>query len=159
VIDVDKDFKPLRREDRALKEDEALEILAKSNYGVLCVYDGNYPYGIPVNYVYEDGLIYIHSAKEGHKIESIRSFDRVCFTVVGSSQVMENEFSTKYESVIIFGRAEILQDEQVIPALRKLAQKYSPDYTNEAERIIQDSFKAVAVIRIKIEHVQGKANR
>jgi len=156
---VDKDFKPLRRKDRALKEDEALEILAKSNYGVLCVFDGNYPYGIPVNYVYEDGLIYIHSAKEGHKIESIRSFDRVCFTVVGSSQVMENGFSTKYESVIIFGRAEILQDEQVIPALRKLVQKYSPDYTNEAERIIQDSFKAVAVIRIKIEHVQGKANR
>lgn len=156
---MDKDFKPLRRKDRALKEDEALEILAKSNYGVLCVFDGNYPYGIPVNYVYEDGLIYIHSAKEGHKIESIRSFDRVCFTVVGSSQVMENGFSTKYESVIIFGRAEILQDEQVIPALRKLAQKYSPDYTNEAERIIQDSFKAVAVIRIKIEHVQGKANR
>jgi nitroimidazol reductase NimA-like FMN-containing flavoprotein (pyridoxamine 5'-phosphate oxidase superfamily) len=159
VIDVDKDFKRLRRKDRALKEDEALEILAKSNYGVLCVFDGNYPYGIPVNYVYEDGLIYIHSAKEGHKIESIRSFDRVCFTVVGSSQVMENGFSTKYESVIIFGRAEILQDEQVIPALRKLAQKYSPDYTNEAERIIQDSFKVVAVIRIKIEHVQGKANR
>lgn len=156
---MDKDFKRLRRKDRALKEDEALEILAKSNYGVLCVYDGNYPYGIPVNYVYEDGLIYIHSAKEGHKIESIRSFDRVCFTVVGSSQVMENEFSTKYESVIIFGRAEILQDEQVIPALKKLAKKYSPDYTNEAERIIHDSFKAVAVIRIKIEHVQGKANR
>lgn len=156
---MDKDFKRLRREDRALKEDEALEILAKSNYGVLCVFDGNYPYGIPVNYVYEDGLIYIHSAKEGHKIESIRSFDRVCFTVVGSSQVMKNEFSTKYESVIIFGRAEILQDEQVIPALKKLAKKYSPDYTNEAERIIQDSFKAVAVIRIKIEHVQGKANR
>lgn len=156
---MDKDFKRLRRKDRALKEDEALEILAKSNYGVLCVFDGNYPYGIPVNYVYEDGLIYIHSAKEGHKIESIRSFDRVCFTVVGSSQVMENGFSTKYESVIIFGRAEILQDEQVIPALRKLAQKYSPDYTNEAERIIQDSFKVVAVIRIKIEHVQGKANR
>ena len=156
---MDKDFKPLRRKDRALKEDEALEILAKSNYGVLCVYDGNYPYGIPVNYVYEDGLIYIHSAKEGHKIESIRSFDRVCFTVVGSSQVMENGFSTKYESVIIFGRAEILQDEQVIPALKKLAKKYSPDHTNEAERIIQDSFKVVAVIRIKIEHVQGKANR
>jgi nitroimidazol reductase NimA-like FMN-containing flavoprotein (pyridoxamine 5'-phosphate oxidase superfamily) len=108
VIDVGKYFKPLRRKDRALKEDEALEILAKSNYGVLCVFDGNYPYGIPVNYVYEDGLIYIHSAKEGHKIESIRSFDRVCFTVVGSSQVMENGFSTKYESVVVFGTAGIL---------------------------------------------------
>ncbi|AJC73489.1 MFS transporter [Pseudothermotoga hypogea DSM 11164 = NBRC 106472] len=152
-------FKPLRRKDRALKDDEALEILSKSNYGVLCVFDGNYPYGVPVNYVYEDGFIYIHSAKEGHKIESIKSFDRVCFTVVGSSQVMENEFSTKYESVVVFGRADILHDEQVIPALRKLAQKYSPRYTNEAERIIQDSFKDVAVIRIKIEHVQGKANR
>lgn len=156
---MDKDFKPLRRKDRALKEDEALEILAKSNYGVLCVFDGNYPYGIPVNYVYEDGFIYIHSAKEGHKIESIRSFDRVCFTVVGNSQVVENEFSTKYESVVVFGTADILRDEQVIPALRKLAQKYSPHYTNEAERIIQDSFEDVAVIRIEIEHVQGKANR
>jgi len=156
---VDKYFKPLRRKDRALKDDEALEILSKSNYGVLCVFDGNYPYGVPVNYVYEDGFIYIHSAKEGHKIESIKSFDRVCFTVVGSSQVMENEFSTKYESVVVFGRADILHDEQVTPALRKLAQKYSPRYTNEAERIIQDSFKDVAVIRIKIEHVQGKANR
>ncbi len=152
-------FKPLRRKDRALKDDEALEILAKSNYGVLCVYDGKYPYGVPVNYVYEDGFIYIHSAKEGHKIESIKSFDRVCFTVVGSSQVMENEFSTKYESVIIFGRAEILQDEQVIPALRNLVYKYSPHYTDEAERIIQDFSKDVAVIKIEVEHVQGKANR
>ncbi|WP_448522435.1 pyridoxamine 5'-phosphate oxidase family protein [Pseudothermotoga sp.] len=156
---MDKYFKPLRRKDRALKDEEALEILAKSNYGVLCVYDGNYPYGVPVNYFYEDGFIYVHTAREGHKIESIRSLDKVCFTVIGSSEVVASEFSTKYESVIVFGRAEILQGEQIKPALRKLVQKYSPHCLQEAERIIQDHLRDVAVIRIKVEHVQGKANR
>ncbi|MEJ5229551.1 MAG: pyridoxamine 5'-phosphate oxidase family protein [Pseudothermotoga sp.] len=152
-------FKPLRRKDRAIDEAEALKILSESEYGVLCTFDGFYPYGIPVNYVYEDGFIYIHSAKEGHKIECIKKLDRVCFVVVGDCQVIPQEFSTRYESVVVFGKARVLFGEQAAEPLRKIAKKYSSEYLQEAEKIIEESLQSVAVIEIQIEHIQGKARR
>jgi len=152
-------FKPLRRKDRAIDEAEALKILSESAYGVLCSFDGFYPIGVPVNYVYEDGFIYVHSAKEGNKIECIKRCDRVCFVVVGNCQVVPQEFSTRYESVIVFGRARILSEKQAVEPLRKIAKKYCPEYLQEAERIIEESLQSVVVIEIKIEHLQGKARR
>ncbi len=113
---------------------------------------------MPVNYVYEDGFIYIHSAKEGHKIESINSFNRVCFTVVGSSHVVPKEFSTAYKSVVVFGMARILCGQQAVEPLRKIVRKYSPQHLDEAEKIIEKYLDQVVIIQIQIKHLQGKAN-
>ena len=62
----------MRRARLALDERECEEILKRGEYGVLAVQgDEGYPYAVPLNYVFVDGAIYFHSAKEGHKIDAI----------------------------------------------------------------------------------------
>lgn len=152
-------FRELRRKDRAMDSSQVISLLRKSDFGVLCTHDGTYPYGVPVNYVYEDNVIYVHSARQGHKIDNIQKNDKVCFVIVGSCQVIPQEFSTRYESVVVFGRAEILKHENTIEPLRKIVQKYSPQYTQQAQKVIEQYLKDTCIIKINIEHIQGKARR
>ena len=45
--------------------------------------DDGYPYGIPMNHWYceEDGILYFHSAKEGHRMDAIRAYDKVSYVL------------------------------------------------------------------------------
>ena len=66
-----------------LPKDETVAILSSGTYGVLSVIgDNGYPYGVPVNYVYRDGHIYLHAALSGHKVDAMRKNDKVSFTIV-----------------------------------------------------------------------------
>lgn len=100
----------IRRSDRAQSESTAVEILKKGSYGVLSTVGADgYPYGVPVNYVYDDGKIYFHCAKnEGHKQENMRFSGKVSFTVVTKSDVISEKFTTGYESAVAFGIASKL---------------------------------------------------
>lgn len=99
------DTTTVRRQNRLLEELEAYELLKTSEYGVLsmsAVEGGGY--GIPINYAW-DGKehIYFHCALEGQKLECLRANDKVSFCVVGKTQVLSSQFSTAYESVLVFG--------------------------------------------------------
>lgn len=107
-------FKEIRRKDRKVEPSEAIDILKKCDYGILSTVNENrYPYGIPLSYVYSNDSIYFHNAVGGYKLENIKNNDKVSFFVVGQTDVLSDKFSTKYESVIIFGRAkEVFEDEK-----------------------------------------------
>ena len=65
-------FRKMRRFKQQLSEEECLEILKTAKRGVLAVLgDEGYPYAVPLDFVYEDGKIYFHCAKEGHKLDAI----------------------------------------------------------------------------------------
>ena len=67
-------FRKMRRFTQELTQSQNIEILKNGKTGVLAVLgDENYPYAIPLNYVYYDSIIYFHCAKEGHKIDSIKN--------------------------------------------------------------------------------------
>ena len=69
----------IRRSDRAQSESTAVEILKKGSYGVLSTVGADgYPYGVPVNYVYDDVKIYFHCAKSGHKLDAVRASRKIC---------------------------------------------------------------------------------
>ena len=74
----------MRRKDRALSRQEALDILNKGEYGILSTVsaDGQ-PYGTPINFCLINDCIYFHCAKEGHKLDNISANSKVCFCVVG----------------------------------------------------------------------------
>ena len=73
----------MRRFKQALPPEECRDILDKAYRGFLSVIgDGGYPYNIPINFFMEDDKLYFHSAMEGHKIDALRSCDKVCFTVL-----------------------------------------------------------------------------
>jgi nitroimidazol reductase NimA-like FMN-containing flavoprotein (pyridoxamine 5'-phosphate oxidase superfamily) len=153
-------FQKMRRSDRKLTETESKTILANGEYGILSTIgkDG-YPYGIPVNYVYMDDEIYFHCASGiGLKLKNINYSAQICFTVVGITNVIPKEFSTKYESVIVFGLAsEVTDNKQLV--LEALIQKYAPEYKEDGLKYINQSIDKTAIYKIKIEHITGKARK
>lgn len=150
-------FREMRRKRQLLPTEESVAILEKMTNGTLALYgDEGYPYAVPVSYVYADGKIYFHSAMKGHKVDAILRNNRVSFCVVEQDDVKPAEFTTYFRSVIIFGKAHILTDEdEKRAALSLLAEKYSHGEAGmEAE--IAKSFDHLLMIEIDIEHMTGK---
>lgn len=149
-------FRAMRRIKQQTTDEECEAILAKATRGVLSVIgDDGYPYGVPVDFYYEDGVIYLHGAKSGHKIDAIRACDKVSFTAWVNDHKDEGEWFWHVTSVVAFGRAELVGDEAVAEAaLRKLGAKYAPaDYV---EKEMRTDAKRTQVIAVHIEHLTGK---
>ena len=102
--------KPLRREDRRLDDAAAKALLQRGEYGILSTSDkSNQPYGIPVNYVVIEDSIFFHCATEGQKLENITANKGVSFCVVGKTELLPEKFSTRYESVVVSGNADVIE--------------------------------------------------
>lgn len=151
-------FRPMRRKRQQLAQDDCKQILITGKQGILALAgDDDYPYAVPVNYVYFRDKIYIHSAMNGHKIDSIKAHDKVSFCIIDKDDIIPEKFTTNFRSVIVFGRAKIIDDEQLkFDALKALADKYSPAYPKEGIEEINGAIKRTAVIEIEIEHITGK---
>ena len=153
-------FRSMRRHDRRLTREDALAILEKCPWGTLStVGEDGWPYGVPVNYTVVDNSIYIHCAKTGHKLDNIRCNDRVCFTAVTRSEVLPAEFSTDFESAVVFGRASLVDDSEALGALLLIVAKYSPEHKKAGAEMAKKMADVTQVIRIDIEHITGKARK
>ncbi|MBD7912517.1 pyridoxamine 5'-phosphate oxidase family protein [Clostridium cibarium] len=153
-------FREMRRKDRELKNDEIIEVLKNTSYGILSTISENgYPYGVPISYVFFNDSIYFHCATKGHKLDNILNNDKVSFCVVGNTCVLPEEFSTKYESLIVFGKAIEVFDDEKNMALLETLNKYSPDFIEQGKEYIIKAGKATKVIKITIDHISGKARR
>jgi uncharacterized protein len=152
-------FREMRRIKQLLSKEETIKILNACSYGVLGVNgDDGYPYTVPVNYVFKDNKLFFHCAKEGHKIDSIKSNDKVTFSVIEKDEVIEKSFDTDFRSASIFGRARILTDDSDKRyALECLVEKYSSNYIEEGQKVIENGLNRVCVVEVKIEHMTGKA--
>lgn len=146
----------MRRFRQELPPAETGRILREGSYAVWAVAgDDNYPYAVPVNYVYDGNAIYLHSAPAGHKIDSIKRNSRCSLCIVDKDDVIPQEFTTYFRSVIVFGQAHIVEStDDRIAALRLLAEKYSPGIDPSAE--ISRFIKTVCIIRIDIDSATGK---
>lgn len=150
-------FREMRRSRQQLSADETAEILKNASSGVLAVSgDDGYPYAVPLSYVYDGEKIYFHCAVTGHKIDAIRREPKVSFCVIAEDCILPEKFTTVFASVIAFGRAEIItDDEEKRAALMKLAEKYSPGVP-KADEEIRGSWDHVCVVGITVEHLTGK---
>jgi nitroimidazol reductase NimA-like FMN-containing flavoprotein (pyridoxamine 5'-phosphate oxidase superfamily) len=150
----------LRRTDRRSTEQEAWELLERGEYGVLSTISADgAPYGVPVSYCVVDGAICFHCALEGHKVENIAADSRVSFCVVGATELLPASFSTRYESVIVVGRASELFADEKLRALEGLVQKYSAGFREQGLRYIASDGARTRVFRIGIDTISGKARR
>ena len=152
-------FREMRRHKQQLSKENCEAILEKNTHGVLAVLgDGGYPYTVPVSYYYEAGVIYIHCAKRGHKLDAITNYDKVSFCVVDQDFVVPEEYTSYFRSVVVFGKAEIMDSkEEILTAINKLAKKYAPNDSDENRNMaIQREISAMAMIKINIAHMSGK---
>lgn len=152
-------FREMRRKKQALTAEEVTQILTNGSAGVLAVDgDAGYPYAVPLSYVYHAGKIFFHCAKSGHKLDAIRRNPKVSFCVIEQDQVVPQEYTTYFRSVIAFGKARILEsDAEKWAALRLLAQKYYPTGSAQAhEEAIRNEYAPVCVVELTVEHATGK---
>jgi len=151
----------MRRRDREIPLDEALAVLDSAEYGVLSLVDPQgKPYAVPVSFVRDDDHLIFHCATEGRKLDCIWHQPVVAFCAVGRTKVLPGQFTTEYESVLIEGIAEIIDDEQQkIDDLLKLCEKYAPDESDAIEKMIDQYLHRTVVVEIRMTTITGKANR
>ena len=152
-------FRDMLRFKQALSDEECIEILKKEPRGVLSVLgDDDYPYGMPINHYYceEDGKLYFHGGKKGHKIDAIRRHDKASFCVYDEGFRKEGEWALNIKSVIVFGRVEIVEDrEKIYEMSRRLSRKFTRD-EDYIEREIVHSGPGTLMFSLSIEHMSGK---
>ena len=121
-------FRKMRRFKQQLSDEECLEILKTAKRGVLAVLgDEGYPYTVPMDFVYEDGKIYFHCAKEGHKLDAIRREPKCSFCVLSEGIPEPDSWWYHFSSVIAFGKIAVLDDpEAIYQQFLRLGRKYMP---------------------------------
>lgn len=151
-------FRELRRKNQLLSDEETIDILNRNTSGTLaCAGDNDYPYAVPLSYVYSDGKIYFHCAPEGHKLDAVKRNRKVSFCIIDTDDVLPEKFTTCFRSVIAFGKARIIKDNlEKRRALEILAMKYSPDDSEGIVREINGAADRTCMVEIDIEHLTGK---
>ena len=152
-------FREMLRKKQQLPEEECIEILKNELRGVLSVIgDDDYPYGMPINHFYceEDGKIYFHSGRKGHKIDAMKSHDKASFCVYDQGFRREGEWALNIRSVIVFGRIEFIEDrEKIYEIARHLSHKFTDD-EEYIEREIVRSGPGTLMFALVPEHMTGK---
>lgn len=151
-------FRDMRRIKQALSKEESITVLGKGTSGVLAVSgDDGFPYAVPVSYVYDDNKLYFHCATQGHKMDAIRRDEKVSFCVIDQDHVVPEEYTTYFRSVIVFGKAKILEDQaEKRRALGILAAKYSPNQEQGRLHEINRLLEQTCMVEIAVEHLSGK---
>jgi nitroimidazol reductase NimA-like FMN-containing flavoprotein (pyridoxamine 5'-phosphate oxidase superfamily) len=148
-------FRSLRRSKNEMSVEDTYALLLTTSEGTLgTISENGYPYTVVVNYVLFNNKIYLHSAKEGHKINNIINNPKVSFTVFDNVKIIEEEFTTKYQSVTLFGKAKLLPGNKEV--LMELIKKYSPGFLESGKKYVSKSFDTTTLIEISIEHITGK---
>ncbi len=149
-------FRTMRRWKQQLTEEECIEVLEHEPRGVLSVHgEDGYPYGIPINFVYDGGKIYFHGAKQGHKIDALKKDNKVSFTVMDHGYLEANKLGLNVKSVVVFGRIRFVDDrEETIREARKLGLKYDPADFVESE--LKAKANVIQVLELSIDHMTGK---
>lgn len=151
-------FREMRRKKQVLSKEECIKILNENTSGVLAVDgDDGYPYSVPISYTYENSKLYFHCALSGHKIDAIARNNKVSFCVIEKDDVVSKEYTTYFKSVILFGIAKIItNDEEKVNILNLIVDKYSKENKENASKEINQSLKNVCIVEVDIQHMSGK---
>ena len=152
-------FRDLVRKNKRMPHEECVEVLKSETRGVISVLgDDDYPYGSPMNHFYneEDGCIYFHSARVGHRVDALKKNNKVSLCVFDQGYRNEGEWALNVKSVIVFGKVEMITDMDVIV---DIATKLSLKFTNDMEYIqneIKNDGHHTLILKLVPEHICGK---
>lgn len=150
-------FREMRRGNQRLSNEDTVAVLNRCTNGILaCIGDEDYPYAVPISYVYCNDRIYFHSAKAGHKIDAILKNPKVSLAMVDEDTIVSGEYTTYFRSVIAFGKARIVEGEEWQQGFAALVEKYSGDQPEEAKHKEITGCTHSHIIAIEIEHMTGK---
>ena len=148
-------------------KEKVVEFLSSQQTGRIASIDKNgFPQIVPMNFVFINDVIYLHSHIRGEKLDNIRRNKKVGFEVDKSLEFLPSYFSdptdasladTLYISVVIKGNASIVSDKkEKTNALNGLMKKSQPEGGYERIKPDMDVLKEVEVIKITPESLRGK---
>ena len=149
----------MRRKDKEITDKEEIEsIINEANVCRIAFSDNNVPYIIPVNFGYKDNCLYIHSAKEGKKIDIIEKNNDVCFEIDIYHEILKGKSAChttmKYCSVVGYGKAYLINDpEELISALNIIVENHIPESSHDySDKLLNK----IVIIKIEIDTMTGK---
>ena len=150
-------FRSMRRKPQQLSDSETLTILQGCTYGVLSVMgEDGYPYGVPMNYIYDNGVLYFHGSAVGLRREAVGEGCKASFTVVEKSDVDAPALATLYRSVIMFGHVRPLRGEE---ETRRAAMLFGLRFLDDEEAVgaeIDREIRGLCCYAFTIEHMSSK---
>lgn len=153
------DSSSLRRNERALTEETARQLLQHGSYGILSLQEPEGgAYGVPLHYAWDNHRqLYMHAARQGHKLACLAACNRVSFCIVGTTHVLPEHFSTQYQSIILRGSMQIVQDPAAKQqALHLLLKKYTPQHLEEGQQYVLRALNKTHILQLTIETWCGK---
>ncbi|MBQ2297216.1 MAG: pyridoxamine 5'-phosphate oxidase family protein [Ruminiclostridium sp.] len=146
---------------RQMPDAEARELFEKGHHGILALNgDEGYPYAVPVNYVYLNEKIYIHSAKVGYKMDALQKDSKCCFSAILSSEILPKQVTAAFESIIATGKVNLVEDEaERRTAMETFVHRFCVDAIDEGMAFLEKALAKTAVLRIDVEQLTGKAYR
>lgn len=152
-------FREIARRKQSLSKEKIVKILRTEKRGVLSVCGENgYPYGLPMNYWYneENGCLYFHSGKKGHKVDAIAANQKVSFCVYDEGYKEDGEWALNISSVIVFGEIHLVEDyEKSMEICRSLSLKYTQDVAYIEEEIRKFG-EGTLCFELRPAHITGK---
>ena len=152
-------FRQMRRFKQQVSQEKCIEILKSEPRGVLAVLgDDGYPYTIPLDFFYDekDGKIYFHGAKEGHKIDAIKNYEKASFCVYDKGYRKEGEWALNIKSVVAFGKIKLITDiKKAEEICSNLVKKFTDDQ-EYLEKELANALSRVQCLEFTIEHMTGK---
>jgi len=154
-------FRTMRRFKQQISEEECIRILQEEKRGILSMHgEDGYPYGIPMNHWYnpENGKLYFHCAKTGHKLDAIRKNDKVSYCVYDQGFRKDGDWALNIRSVVVFCRARIVDDAE--DDLRRriavgLCRKFTDDEAFLQKELV-NAMPRAAFLELTPDHMTGK---
>jgi nitroimidazol reductase NimA-like FMN-containing flavoprotein (pyridoxamine 5'-phosphate oxidase superfamily) len=138
------------------------EIIRKCQYCTMAMVDQqNQPYVLPMNFGYADGVVYLHSAPEGKKVDILRNNNRVCLAFSTDHELKHQHeevacsYSMKYRSVLVYGKVEFIDDPG---EKRRVLNILMKQYTGRDDFSYHEpAIKNVLVYQVKAVKMEGRA--
>ena len=149
----------MRRTDKEIGSREEINAIIRGSHVCrIALAMDNMPYIIPVSFGYDGESIYIHTAKEGKKINYFKNNNNICFEFERNVKLCKDQknackWTFSYESVIGFGKIHELESlEQREVGLNRIMSQYSRKKWVFGE----DPLKNIRVWKIEITSITGK---
>ena len=152
----------MRRKDREIVDEKVMiSIIEKAIICRVAMCWQDEPYMIPMNFGYQDNYIYLHSAREGRKLDILRNNDKVCIEFDADVELVQSQKACntemKYKSVLIFGEAVVLKDvREKKKALDIIMPHYYQPNSSSVFHYPEDALEKVIIIKVKVEKMTGK---
>ena len=170
----------MRRKDREMSEEFALDVLDRAEFGVLSLCNGGKILSRILSFARDKKTIYFHSATSGEKVEALEEGTEVLVVFAtdivvpdlydddtlerliredGMGVLLSKVFTTQYASTMVKGRVRKAQGDEKILGLRRICEKYTPTKMIYFKDALETSLDRVLVYAVDLDEMTGKRKK